>query len=694
MSVAGCPDVAAAHRRWRCGGVLLALLAALPVRADDCSGPLRLVHASAPSSVPAGQVGPVHGGIAAMLAALRTAEPTLQVQPVAADLLGEGQLPPGTQAVLGWSRGQLPPGWPASATYLEIPQVIVRRRDAPPILDLGGLRGQTVATPDPASLSPLLQRQAPGALLLPPMAADTALRLLVASQVDAVVANLVDVERLLREGNDNALQVAAPAGFDDALVLATTPACRHWLAVFDPQLAPLSSVRGIALATPGKPASKPADATMPPWLRGLAAALLALLGLGLVHALGYWRLHREAQRRRALQQRLQEVSAGLPAVVYRTRRSATGEYSVLYLTGDVQALFGMSVDTARVEHWRLLAAVHPEDRGPVMAHVDAAALVRGPIDVTFRSRGRMGWRWVRSHGRPVACSDGDGSGVEWSGYWMDVTEAQMRAGTLNDARREAEQAVVAKAHFLASMSQEIGAPMNTLVGMLDGLAGTPLDARQRQLLATLDEAAVMLRQILDEVLDSERQREGSRSSQAVPTDLAALLRGVQRLLAPLAASKGLHLHCVLDPALQAGSLVDGLRLRQILFNLAGNALKFTAHGGVELRLQVLRQAAAGQHLRLQVADTGVGISPARQRAVFAPYTQAEASTTRRFGGSGLGLAICRELAAALGGELQLHSVPDEGTTVSLDLYLPACDAPPASAPQAVQATAVGGSVRE
>ncbi|WP_313205009.1 ATP-binding protein, partial [Stenotrophomonas sp.] len=167
-----------------------------------------------------------------------------------------------------------------------------------------------------------------------------------------------------------------------------------------------------------------------------------------------------------------------------------------------------------------------------------------------------------------------------------------------------------------------------------------------------------------------------------------------RLLAPLAASKGLHLHCVLDPALQAGSLVDGLRLRQILFNLAGNALKFTAHGGVELRLQVLRQAAAGQHLRLQVADTGVGISPERQRAVFAPYTQAEASTTRRFGGSGLGLAICRELAAALGGELQLHSVPDEGTTVSLDLYLPACDAPSASAPQAVQATAVAGSVRQ
>ncbi|WP_254051185.1 ATP-binding protein [Stenotrophomonas sp. ESTM1D_MKCIP4_1] len=692
MSVAGCPDAAAARRHWRSGGVLLALLAALPVRADDCGGPLRLVHAADPSPATRGPPGPVHAGVAAVLAALHAQEVPLQVQAVPADRLAEGHLPPGTEAVLGWSRQQLPPQWPISTTYLDIPQVIVRRRDDPPILDLGGLRGQSVASPDPATLAPLLARQAPGALLLPPTPLETALRLLVAAQVDAVVANLVDVDHLLRQGHEPSLQVAAPAGFDDTLVLATTPACSRWLAIINSHLAAAPSVRATALAAREDAAPVQAAVPAPPWLRWLAAAVLALLGLGLVHALGYWRLHRETQRRRGLQQRLQEVSAGLPAVVYRARRSCRGEYSVPYIAGDVHALFGMSVDAARVDHRRLLAAVHPDDRGPVMAHVDAAALVRGPIDVTFRSRGRMGWRWVRSHGRPVACSDGDGSGVEWSGYWMDVTEAQMRASALNASRREAEQAVVAKAHFLASMSEQIGAPMNTVVGMLNDLAGTALDPRQRQLLATLEEAAIMLRQILDDVLDSERQQAGEPPCQAAPTDLPALLRGVQRLLAPLAASKGLHLQCVLDPALQAGTLVDGLRLRQILFNLAGNALKFTSHGGVELRLQVQRQDAAGQHVRLQVADTGVGISPARQRAVFAPYTQAEASITRRFGGSGLGLAICRELAAALGGDLQLHSIPGKGTTVSLALYLPACDAPPASAAQAVSPPVEAGSV--
>ncbi|WP_425602677.1 response regulator [Stenotrophomonas indicatrix] len=338
----------------------------------------------------------------------------------------------------------------------------------------------------------------------------------------------------------------------------------------------------------------------------------------------------------------------------------------------MHALFGISVDTARVDHGSLLAAVHPQDRRSVLACVDAAALVRGPIDITFRTRGPNGWRWVRSHGRPIDCSD---SGVEWSGYWMDVTEARARTQALNDARRDAEQDAAAKSHFLATMSHEIRTPMSTMLGMLERFGGGALDARQRQVLATIDDAAQMLRQILDDVLHSQRLQSGPQPPQCLPTDLAGLLRAVQRLLVPVAASKGLHLRCEVDPALQRGSLADALRLRQILFNLAGNALKFTLHGGVDLQVRVLQQRERGQQLRLQVSDTGVGISRERQRAVFAAFTQADASTTRRFGGSGLGLAICRDLAASMGGQLHLCSTPGVGTTVWLDLYLPACEAP-------------------
>ncbi len=156
-----------------------------------------------------------------------------------------------------------------------------------------------------------------------------------------------------------------------------------------------------------------------------------------------------------------------------------------------------------------------------------------------------------------------------------------------------------------------------------------------------------------------------------PTDLAALVRAVQQLLMPVAASRGLHLHSEIDPMLQQWSLADGLRLRQVLFNLAGNALKFTLQEAWCCR-SMCCSSAMGQRLRLQVTDTGVGISMERQQAVFAAYEQAETSTTRRFGGSGLGLSICRELAASMGGQLHLRSAPGKGTTVWLELVLAAC----------------------
>ncbi|KAG0958522.1 hypothetical protein G6F31_012333 [Rhizopus arrhizus] len=261
---------------------------------------------------------------------------------------------------------------------------------------------------------------------------------------------------------------------------------------------------------------------------------------------------------------------------------------------------------------------------------------------------------------------------------MDVSEVQSRTLALAQARGEAEQVALAKTHFLATMSHEIRTPMSTLLGMLERLADSDLDARQQQVLATVGDAARMLRQILDDVLHSQRLQPAPL--QLRPTDLAAMLRAVQQLLMPVAASRGLHLRIELDPALQAGLLADGLRLRQILFNLAGNALKFTEHGSVDLQVRVLQQLEDGQRLRLQVSDSGVGISPERQQAVFAAYTQAEPSTTRRFGGSGLGLAICRELAASMGAELQLRSRPGEGTTVWMELDLAACERPAEASP--------------
>lgn len=668
VNVAGLPAAIA---------VMASLLLPATASATGCRTPLRIAWPSDRAPLSSSEQGEARGLGAVYLELLGRQRP-LQLLPVPAASVERDELPAGTQALLGWPRSQLPAGWVASTPYLQLPQVIVRREGTPPVLGLEDLRERTVASPSRMPLQGLLAEQATGAQLLPPAALDDALPLLGTGLIDAVVANLGEVEAALRRYQGDALLIAAPAGFDDALVLATTPACADVIAGFEQALSQLTDPerdRIRAAWLPDRPRNWPSSSP----LRWLVPASLILLALALVHAYGYWRVHRESVRRRVVEQRLQEVTANLPAVVYQARRSACGHYSFPQIAGDVQSLFGISVESARIDHQWLLAAVHPEDRSRVMACIETAALARGPIDVTFRTRSPQGWRWVRSHGRPLSCDD---SYVEWSGYWIDVSEVQSRTRALADARREAEQVAQAKAHFLATMSHEIRTPMSTLLGMLERLAGSRLEPRQQQVLATVDDAARMLRQILDDVLHSQRLQ--GAPLQLRPTDLAALVRAVQQLLMPVAASRGLHLQVVLDPEMQPGSLADGLRLRQILFNLAGNALKFTRHGHVELRLQVLQQHARGQRLRLQVSDSGVGISEERQQAVFAAYAQAERSTTRRFGGSGLGLAICRELATSMGAELQLRSSPGQGTTVWMDLDLEACEAPMA-APSAASA---------
>ncbi len=650
--------------------VMASLLLPGIAAASGCANPLQVAWRSDRPPLSYSQQGEVAGLAADYLPLLGT-QAMQHAKPLPAAVLTEGSLPFGTQVLLGWPRAQLPADWVASRAYLEVPQVIVRREGAAAVLGLEGLRGRSVASPDRLPLEALLAEQAPGAQLLAPAPLDHALSLLRAGLVDAVVANLAEVEAALRAEPGDAVVIAAPAGFGDALVLAAAPACAEVVAAFDQRLLQEGDARRASNRSAWLP-DRPRAQLTGSALRWLVPASLILLALVLLHAFGYWRVHRESVRRRVLEQRLRDVTANLPAVVYQARRSATGHYSLAQIAGDVQALFGVSVETARIDHLQLLAAVHADDRSRVMACIEAAALVRGPIDVTFRTRSAQGWRWVRSQGRPLQCDD---SSVEWSGYWLDVSEAQARAAALAEARRAAEQAALAKSHFLATMSHQIRTPMSTLLGMLERLAGSDLDAGQRQVLTTVGDAAQMLRQILDDVLHSQRLQPAPL--QLRPTDLAALVRAVQQLLMPVAASRGLHLHSEIDPALQRWSLADGLRLRQVLFNLAGNALKFTLQGSVVLQVHVLQQGDGGQRLRLQVTDTGMGISVERQQAVFAAYEQAETSTTRRFGGSGLGLSICRELAASMGGQLHLRSAPGKGTTVWLELALADCAAPTA-----------------
>jgi two-component system, sensor histidine kinase and response regulator len=229
-------------------------------------------------------------------------------------------------------------------------------------------------------------------------------------------------------------------------------------------------------------------------------------------------------------------------------------------------------------------------------------------------------------------------------------------------RIAAEEANHAKSRFLANMSHELRTPMNGILGMLELALALDLDSKLREFLETAKDSADTLLVLLNELLDLSRIESGRFSLEIEPFSLREALHQTLRTVAVRAHQKGLELICHVDESVPDAVAGDELRLRQILTNLIGNAIKFTKHGEVTLRIQCARRADAKTEVLFSVSDTGVGISKSAQRRIFEPFTQADSSTTRSFGGTGLGLAIASSLVQLMGGKLRVESRPGAGST--------------------------------
>jgi PAS domain S-box-containing protein len=435
---------------------------------------------------------------------------------------------------------------------------------------------------------------------------------------------------------------------------------------------------------------------------GALTALSAALLLGVRYGLNrqYQVLSALVEADKALQTSLTRLTAsesrwrslteGLPQMVW----TATPELRIDFLSHHWESFSGVPAD-------QLIASgdwsdvVHPEDM-PVITAAWRRALAEGDqFRCDCRLRRHDGeWRIFDNHALPQ--KDANGVILSWVGSSTDRTEARAAHEALLQAKDAADQAGRAKSEFVANMSHEIRSPMNAVLGMLELLRRTEMSARQQDYVGKAHAAASALLGLLNDVLDFSKVEAGKLVLDPHPFRLDKLWRDLAVILSANVGSRNIEVLFRIAPELPTMVVGDALRLQQVLLNLAGNAIKFTERGEVVVSAQLVAQEAGKLSIAFAIRDTGIGIGPEQCAHIFDGFSQAEASTARRYGGTGLGLAISQRLVRLMGGSLRVVSELGHGSVFDFTVELgmlepqPAAETPPEADTQAALDAAMRG----
>lgn len=389
------------------------------------------------------------------------------------------------------------------------------------------------------------------------------------------------------------------------------------------------------------------------------------------------------------QQRLEKISRNVPGVIYQFQRWPDGKSAFPYASEGIRNIYSVSPQAVQEDASPVYATLHPEDLERVAQRIiesaNALSLWQDEYRVV-RPDGEV--IWVEGHASPEQQDDGS---VLWHGYIFDISARKhvqlelenyrnrleqivdMRTADLMVAKEAAEAANHAKSTFLSIASHELRTPMSGVMGILALIKKKTDNPQILDYIDKADRASRQLLSVINDILDISRIESNRLTLAASEFHFEEIRANVLDALGDMARSKGLLLRYPEHGNLDSQTFIgDPTRLTQILINLVGNAIKFSQEGEISVTVRELGEAPAGRKkIQLEVRDSGIGIPPEKQAAIFEPFEQVDSSTSRQYGGTGLGLALCRRLVKAMGGEIGVQSEPGHGSTFRVELALEA-----------------------